>query len=278
MKNKIYPCLWFNGNAREAAMFYTNVFRDSRITEDTPLVVSFESAGMIFMCLNGGPAFRITPAISFYVLCETEEEVDTYWRKLSEGGKEMMPLEKYDWSDKYGWLQDQFGVSWQLSLGKMEDVGQKFTPSLMFTGDKVGKAEEAMMMYTSIFKNSEVVGIMRYGAGQQDEGLVAHEQFKLDGQVVMAMESSMAHDFKFNEGVSLVVECENQAEIDYFWEKLTVGGEESNCGWLKDKYGVSWQIVPSMLGKLMNDPERSQRVMQAFMKMKKFDIQKLVEA
>ena len=94
----------------------------------------------------------------------------------------------------------------------------------------------------------------------------------------MAMDSFMQHDFNFNEGVSLVVECENQAQIDHFWSKLTEGGEESMCGWLKDKYGVSWQIVPSILGKLMSDPERSQRVIAAFMKMKKFDIETLMNA
>ncbi len=278
MINKMYPCLWFQGNAREASEFYCGVFRDSQIIDQNEWVVRFESSGQYFMCLNGGPEFKITPAISFYVLCETSEELDEYWNKLMVDGKVMMPLDKYDWSEKYCWLQDQYGVSWQLALGNLKDVGQKFTPSLMFTKDQVGKAEEAMMSYISIFKNSEVVGMMKYGEGQKDEGLVAHEQFKLNGQVFMGMESSMAHEFAFNEGVSLVVECDNQEEIDHYWNKLTDGGKEGNCGWLKDRYGVSWQIVPSILGKLMTDPARSGRVMQAFMKMKKFNIQELEEA
>lgn len=278
MENKIYPCLWFDGNGKEAAIFYCSVFRNTTIVQENEWVVMFESAGQRFMCLNLSPSYPFTPAISFYVLCESEEEVSSYWEKLLPGGKVMMPLDKYDWSPKYGWLQDRFGVSWQLALGKMEDVGQKFTPSLMFTGNQVGKAEEAMLMYTSVFKQSEVVGMMRYGAGQKDEGLVAHEQFKLNGHVFMGMESSMAHHFGFTEAVSLVVNCENQEEIDWFWERLTLNGQEGKCGWLKDKYGVSWQIVPTVLGKLMSDPERAKRVQEAFLKMKKFNIQELTEA
>jgi predicted 3-demethylubiquinone-9 3-methyltransferase (glyoxalase superfamily) len=119
---------------------------------------------------------------------------------------------------------------------------------------------------------------MRYPPGQKDEGLIMHAQFKLDGHVFMCMDSSMDHGVQFNESVSFVVECENQEQIDHFWTKLTEGGQESMCGWLKDRFGVSWQIVPKVLGQLMQDPERSGRVVQAFMKMKKFNIQQLMDA
>lgn len=140
MNNQIYPCFWFDGKAKEAAEFYCGIFKNSKITADTPMVVNFELNGKKFMGLNGGPIF------------------------------------------------------------------------------------------------------------------------------------------KFNEAVSFVVDCETQEEIDHYWNKLTEGGEESMCGWLKDKFGVSWQIVPDVLGKLMSDPERSGRVVQAFMKMKKFDIETLMNA
>jgi len=188
-----------------------------------------------------------------------------------------MPLDKYDWSEKYGWVQDKFGISWQLAFGKFKDVGQKFTPTLMFTNNKAGRAEEAIRYYTSVFDNSSIVGILKYTAGENDVlGYVKHAQFKLGQQVFMAMDSSLTHDFNFNEAVSLVVECNTQKEIDHYWGKLGMEGEEGQCGWLKDKFGVSWQVVPSILGKLMNDPEKAPRVMQAFMKMKKFEIEKLV--
>jgi len=278
MKKTIYPCLWFNDNAAEAAHFYCSVFKDSHIAEENPLVVTFESSGEKFMCLNGGPKFAPNPSISFFVVCETIEEVDGYWKSLKEGGMEMMPLDKYPWSDRYAWVQDKFGVTWQLSYGKMKDVGQKFTPTLMFTESSAGKAEEAIAFYASVFEPSTVVGIARYEPGEGDvEGLVKHAQFKLDNKVMMAMDSSLTHGFEFNEGISLVVECDTQEQIDHYWTQLTEGGREDQCGWLKDQFGVSWQIVPSILSQLMSDPERSHKVVEAFMKMKKFEISKLLE-
>ncbi|HEV7332146.1 MAG TPA: VOC family protein [Flavisolibacter sp.] len=279
MKQQIYPCLWLNGNAKEAAAFYCSVFPNSSITDDTPMVVTFTSAGQKFMLLNGGPEFKPNPSLSFFVVCETKEEVDAAWRKLADDGNVLMPLDAYPWSSRYGWVQDRFGFSWQLSYGKLEDVGQKFTPTLMFTGDNAGKAEEAIQFYTSVFTPSSVTGILRYGANEGDtEGRVKHAQFTLNGSVLMAMDSSFAHGFSFNEAVSLVVECGNQQEIDFFWNALTEGGAESMCGWLKDRYGLSWQIVPEVLKDLMNDPEKAPKVVEAFLKMKKFDIAALENA
>jgi predicted 3-demethylubiquinone-9 3-methyltransferase (glyoxalase superfamily) len=213
------------------------------------------------------------------VLLETEEELDLAWNKLIEGGSVLMPLGNYDWSRKYGWVQDRFGVNWQLSFGKMQDVGQQFTPTLMFTGEQQGNAGKAVQFYTSVFDNSSVVGILHYGKDDEDEeGTIKHAQFILDGTVFMAMDSSMSHDFKFNEAISFVVNCNTQQEIDYYWSKLSEGGSEGQCGWLKDQFGVSWQVVPAILGELMNTPGKSERVMQAFMKMKKFDIEALQNA
>lgn len=243
------------------------------------MVVNFELGSQKFMGLNGGPQFRINPSVSFFVVCETEAETDNVWRKLAEGGAALMPFGKYDWSEKYGWVQDRFGVSWQISYGKIADVGQKFTPSLLFVGEQHGKAEKALNFYTSVFDHSSVRGILRYEAGENDpEGTVKHAQFRINNYVMMVMDSSFPHAFAFNEAISFVVECQNQDEIDYYWKKLTEGGQESMCGWLKDQFGVSWQIVPAILGELMADPDRSERVMKAFMQMKKFDIEKLKQA
>jgi len=279
MNNIIYPCLWFNGNAREAAEFYCSVFDNMAISSDNNMVVMVESAGQKFMCLNGGPEYSINPSISFYVACETEAETDRLWEVLLEGGSVMMPIDKYDWSTKYGWLQDRFGVNWQLAFGSISEIGQKFTPVLMFTGKQNGRAEEAIHLYTSIFQESAIKGILRYSKGVNEvEGAVQHAEFTLGKQLFMAMDSSLQHQFSFNEAVSFVVECKNQDEIDYYWEKFTEGGEEVQCGWLKDKFGVSWQIVPMILSELMSDPSRSERVINAFLKMKKFEIDKLLTA
>lgn len=243
------------------------------------MVVTFESSGQRFMCLNGGSQFSFNPTISFYVLCETEKEIDDAWKKLVDGGSVLMPLDKYEWSAKYGWLQDKFGVSWQLALGKFEDVGQKFTPTLMFTGKLNGKAEQAIRHYTSIFEGSNITGILKYSKGENEiENTVKHAQFNLGKNVFMAMDSSLMHQFSFNEAISFVVDCDTQEKIDYYWDELTKGGEESQCGWLKDKFGVSWQIVPSVLESLMSEPERAQRVVNAFLQMKKFDIETLMNA
>ncbi len=151
----------------------------------------------------------------------------------------------------------------------------KITPFLWFDD----KAEEAMNFYISIFKNSRVLNITRYGKdAPYPVGTAFLVTFQLDGQEVMALNAGP--EFKFTEAISMYVNCETQAEVDDYWEKLSEGGEKSRCGWLKDKYGLSWQIVPTALGRLMGDkdPEKANRVMQAMLQMDKIDIKKLEEA
>lgn len=289
---KITQCLWFDGQGEEAAKFYISVFDNSKINKTarytevgqethgrepgSAMTVEFELEGKTFLALNGGPHFKINPSISFFVLCETGEEANRLWQKLSEGGEIMMPLDKYDWSDKYGWLTDKYGVSWQIYLGELDKVDQKITPLLFFTGEKRGKAEEAIKFYASVFKASKIEGILKYSeVDEGPAGLVKHAQLYLEGQTFMAMDSGVDNDFPFNEAVSLVVHCENQTEIDYFWNKFTEnGGQESMCGWLKDKFGVSWQIVPKNIDELLN----SSKAMEVMMQMKKLDIEKLKSA
>jgi predicted 3-demethylubiquinone-9 3-methyltransferase (glyoxalase superfamily) len=279
MKKNIYPCLWFDGNAKVAADFYCSLFNHSKITVDTPMVVHFEIEGKLIMGLNGGPMFKINPSISLFVNCETEEEIETIWNKLIEGGSAMMPLDEYPWSKKYGWVVDKFGMTWQLMLGKLPASGQKIIPCFLFVGKLYGRAQEAIKQYVSIFPNSEICRLEFYGAGEEQlAGKLKFGDFTLQNELFAAMDGFGEHEFQFTEGFSLVVECETQEEIDDYWNKLTEGGSEGQCGWLKDKFGVSWQIVPSILSKLMLDPEKAPRVIQAFLKMKKFDIQTLLNS
>jgi predicted 3-demethylubiquinone-9 3-methyltransferase (glyoxalase superfamily) len=284
---KIVPFLWFDHQAEEAIQLYTTVFPDSQIQQlvrngDAVLTASFTLHGQSFVALNGGPMFKFNPSISFYTICESETESDEVWQKLSEGGSVLMPYNKYPWSEKYGWLVDRYGVSWQITVGKIADLGQKFTPALMFTGEQHGRAEEALNYYSSIFKNSGTQLISRYPAGGRDpEGTINHAQFRLEKQMFIVMDSAMEHPFQFNEALSLVISCDTQAEIDFFWDKLTAdGGVESQCGWVKDKFGVSWQIVPPVLSQLLGDAnvQKSQQVMQAMLKMRKLDIALLQQA
>lgn len=281
MKEKITPCLWFNGQAKEAAALYCSVFTNAKVTSQSPIVTSIEVSGQSITLLDGGPMYQPNASISFYYICEKQEDVDRIWNAFTKGGRVMMPLDEYPWAKKYGWITDKYGVSWQVAVGKISDVGQRITPCLTFTGKQYGRAEEAIEYYTSIFKGSTVDGILRYGNNElpDQEGKVKHAQLALNNQKFMLMESAQPHNFMFSEGVSLTVHCETQDEIDYYWQKLTErGGEESMCGWLKDKFGVSWQIIPTVLSKVMSDPAKARKAAQAFMAMRKLNIEQIVQA
>jgi predicted 3-demethylubiquinone-9 3-methyltransferase (glyoxalase superfamily) len=270
MKRKLYPCLWFENQAADAARFYCDVFGDGTITSENPMVTTFEISGFTFMALNGGPMFKPNPSVSFYVVFDTEAEVGRAWDMLREGGVELMPLGDRPWSKKYGWLSDRYGISWQLTIGDGSAVSQRITTTLMFTQEVAGRAKEAMDFYTGLFTDSEVQGILQYGPGGEDVAdYIKHAQFVLNGQLFMAMDSSHAHAFTFGEGVSMVVDCDTQEEIDFFWNRLTDGGMESMCCWLKDRFGLWWQVVPSRLGEWLSDPVKGEAVGKALMQMKK---------
>lgn len=283
---KIVPSLWFNGNAEEAVNFYTSLFNNSKIGNITRrgpdgqvMSATFQLAGQMFMALNGGPGVAFTPALSFFVNCESEEEIHELWSRLSAEGQALMPLDKYPPNEKFGWVRDKYGLSWQLNLGARR---QKIAPFFMFIMDQSGKAEEAINFYTSLFEHSEIITLERYGASEdQPLGTVKYALFTLGGFECMALDSSLEHRFAFSPGISFFVNCETQAEVDELWNKLTaVGGEPGRSGWLLDRYGISWQIIPRILGELLNDPDpvKLQRVLQAMLKMSKIEIHTLCEA
>ncbi len=289
--NKIKTHLWFDTQAKEASEFYTSLFPESSIENvntitGTPSgdcdIVSFTLAGQPFMAISAGPHFKFNPSISISVQCEKEDEIDKLHQALTEGGMELMPLDKYEFSKKFAWVQDKYGLSWQLNLPEdYSAVKQKISPFLMFVGKVCGKAEAAMKFYTSIFENASIGNIYRHGKGTDDkEGTIAHADFTLEGQVFMASDSAYDHKFAFNEAISFIVNCEDQKEVDYFWEKLSAVPEAEQCGWLKDKYGVSWQIVPKAMDQMLGQGSKEQvdRVTKAFLEMKKFNISKLEEA
>ncbi len=295
LTTNISTCLWFDDQAEEAANFYVSIFENAGILNiasylvETPsdkpigsvMTVEFELEDHTFTALNGGPHFIPNPSISFFVNCEAEEEVERLWEQLSNGGTPLMPLDSYPFSDKYGWIQDKYGISWQLILADGE-APQKIMPSFMFVGDNAGRAEEAIEFYTSIFDDAKTKQIARYGAGQEpdEEGTIMYADFELNGQLFAAMDSAQDHDFNFTEGISLMVTCDTQEEIDYFWEKMSADPRAEQCGWLKDKFGVSWQVVPAEMDELFTDgdTEKSKRAMEAMLQMKKLDIAKLKQA
>lgn len=288
---KISTHLWFDKEAKEAAALYTSIFKDSRIKNTTTLhdtpsgsvdVVTIELSGQEFTLLSAGPLFKFTPAVSFLVACSTREEVDALWGKLSKGGTALMELGEYPFSERYGWVQDRYGLSWQVMFMGDRPIKQKITPTLMFVGKQAGKAEEAIKFYSSVFHDSKTGSILRYGKGEapDKEGTIKHAAFTLEGQEFAAMDSAREHNFTFNEAISLMVHCDTQKEIDYYWGKLSADPKAEQCGWLKDKFGLSWQVVPTIMDRMMQDKDKKKiaRVTEAFLKMKKFDIAKLEKA
>ncbi len=287
----ITPHLWFDKEAKEAAEFYTSLLPDSRVTHITTLrntpsgdsdVVSFALANQPFMAISAGPLFKFNPSVSFHVKLKTIEEVDAIWEQLSSGGKVLMPLDAYPFSERYGWVEDKYGLSWQVIYTGDNEIQQTITPVLMFVGRACGKTEEAVTFYTSVFPHAQTVFLTRYGKGEEPDkaGTVKYAAFTLDGIEFGAMDSARDHAFTFNEAISFVVPCETQAEIDYYWEKLSADPQAEQCGWLKDKFGVSWQVWPTAIGEMMKNGTREQidRITQAFLPMKKFDLATLQRA
>lgn len=268
-KQKIIPHLWFEKDAVEAAKFYVDTFNRSKINnisviKNTPSgdvdLVEFQIFGYEFMAVSAGPYFTPNPSISFMINFDPSQDKDAkenikrVWKKLSEEGKVLMPLAEYPFSKLYGWIEDRYGFSWQLIYTDPEgDERPLIIPSFSFAGDMYGKTKEATDFYLSIFKDSKRASLVNYPPGSepnQSEALMFTD-FKLEGQWFAAADTILDTEFQFNEAVSLLVNCKNQQEIDYYWEKLSAVAESEQCGWLKDKFGVSWQIVPENLNELM---------------------------
>lgn len=298
MSSSITLHLWFDKEAKEAAEFYCSVFPDSRITgvttiNDTPSgdseMVSFTVWGFPFMAISAGPHFKMNPSISCIVNFDpsrdpnAREMLDEAWDKLSDGGIALMPLDRYPFSERYGWIQDKYGFTWQLMLTNPDgEPRPAIVPSMMFIGENCGKAEEARELYLSVFRNAKPGALVKYGPGQEPdrEGTAMFTDFMLENTWLAAMDSAHAHGFSFNEAISLLVNCETQEEIDHYWEHLSAVPEAEQCGWLKDRYGVSWQISASSLDEMMTrgTPEQRNRVTKAFLKMKKFNLAELQQA
>lgn len=304
----ISPCLWFDDQAEQAAKVYTDLFPESRVTGtsrypesfDNPsqkprgsvMTVELEIAGTPFTLLNGGPQVRPNPSISFILNFdpsrdpEARENLDASWEALSQGGEVRMPLDTYPFSERYGWIEDRFGVNWQLMLTDPEGEQRPFlVPSLMFVGDVVGRAEEAIELYTSVFEDAQRGVEARYPPGMEPdkEGTLMFADFQIAGQWLACMDSAHEHAFSFDWGVSLQVLCEDQAEVDHHWEGLRAGGGEAEaCGWLKDRFGVSWQVVPTSFVERMRAGQDQgpgyERAFQAMLEMTKLDVATLEAA
>jgi predicted 3-demethylubiquinone-9 3-methyltransferase (glyoxalase superfamily) len=282
----IVPHLWFDKGAGKAADLYVKAIPGSRIIShtvmsDTPSgivdVVRLSLAGYEIQLLGAGPEFKVDASLSFMVNCSSKDEVDAIYHGLKDGAFEMMPLGEYPFSKRYAWLQDRYGVSWQLHYA--EQSSAKIIPCQMFTGHNAGRAEEALTYYTKLFGGQTAL-VSRYGAGMEPNkpDMLNHAQFTLKGQTFGAMDNAHPGDFAFSEGVSYLVYCQDQNEIDRLWAALSTDPSAEACGWCKDQFGFSWQIVPKELDALMSDPASAGKVTEAFMKMKKLDLAALQKA
>src|SRR3989344_305931 len=283
MVQKIIPSLWFNGNAKEAVDFYVAAFPDSKIistayypksTEEgladfqqdlagDVLTIEFELGNYRFTAINAGSEFEPNPSISFMLNFDpsqddrAREHLDELWDTLISGGEALMPLDSYPHSEHYGWVKDKYGITWQLMLTNPDGEPRPFIiPSLMFTNENNGRAEEAIDHYKSVFNDTRFGTMVKYSEDNETikAGSVMFADFQIEGQWFAAMDSGSVHDFTFNEAISLQIFCKDQAEIDYYYEALSTVPEAEVCGWCKDKYGVSWQVVPENTEELLKKP------------------------
>lgn len=287
---KIITHLWFDRQAKEAAELYTSLFESSKIMhsfvlENTPSgdaeMVTFQLAGQEFQSISGGPTFKFNPSFSLMVKCATEEEVRKLWQVLKTEGRELMPLGEYPFSKLYAWVEDRYGLSWQLMFTAEEKITQKISTTLLFSNGVTGMTEDAVAFYQTVFEHSAIKYTSYFEEGQMPnpKAKVGYLDFQLEGTEFVAMDNGNEVDYHFNESVSFIVNCHGQQELDYYWEKLSYVKASEQCGWLKDKFGVSWQIVPSNMGELMGGtPEQQAKATEALLQMKKIDIAQLKQA
>jgi predicted 3-demethylubiquinone-9 3-methyltransferase (glyoxalase superfamily) len=287
MSQQIVPCIWFNGNADEAVDFYKCVFADCEelrrshyptsgladFQQDMAgevLTIEFTIGDVRLTALNAGSEFKPNPMLSFIVNFDPSRDpdaaaqLDVAWERLSYDRNVLMELGEYPFSKRYGWVQDKYGASWQLMLTDPEGDPRPFLiPSLMFANDNVNRAAEAIDFYTSVFPDSRAGMVANYpeANGEVVAGSVMFGEFAVGSQWFAVMDSPVRHEFDFNEGISLQIECADQAEIDYFWGKLSHVPEAEVCGWCKDQFGVSWQVVPADIDQLMT-PENFATMMK----------------
>ena len=282
MDQVITPAMWCDGTPDEAAQFYADVFRDASIAEQAPGIAATVSIhGFRLSLINGGNQYAPNPSISCILnfdplLFGGEEQardyLDELYERLSTGGV-LMELGEYPFSPRYAWVRDRFGMTWQLMLTDLDGDPRPFViPSFMFGGTNHAHAEEATDTWIALFDNARRGALYRYEeGGPLDAGTVMFTDFTLRGTWMAATDSGTFHDFTFTPGVSMIVSCRDQEEIDRYWAGLSAVPEAERCGWCVDRWGVSWQIVPHNIAELMADAATRDKILH----MGKIDLTKL---
>jgi len=282
MDQFITPAVWCNGTADEAAQFYASVFRDASVVEQVPGVASTVSIhGFRLSLINGDDQYAPNPSISCFLnfdplLFGGEEQARAYldelYEQLNTGGV-LTELGEYPFSQRYAWVRDRFGMTWQLMLTDPAGEPRPFViPSFMFGGTNHANAEEATSAWIALFDDARRGALHRYEEGAPlEQGTIMFTDFTLRGTWMAAMDSGDFHDFTFTPGVSMIISCEDQKEIDHYWAGLSAVPEAERCGWCVDRWGVSWQVVPHNIAELMADPTTRDQILQ----MGKIDLSRL---
>lgn len=282
--------LCFNDQAEEAVKYYTKIFNNSEITreihypmpEGETVAYGFTIENQAFAALNGEDDTKMNPSFSLMVSLDTAEEVDALYAELAKGGKDLMSLDAYPFSERYAWVEDQFGLSWQIMLAPDVPKNHKIRVSLLFAGQYCGQAEQALKDYATIFQKAAPGQIHYY---QEDEtqdarAKVKYAELNVGDQQLVFMDHGFASDEVFSKAISFQIVAGAQSEVDYYWDKLSADEGAESMGWLKDRHGISWQVVPQAYLQIMETATETQkkRVLEALFKMKKMNVANLENA
>ena len=282
MDQRIIPAIWCDAADDEAARFYADVFREGSVVEQAPgLAATVSIHGFRLSLINGGDQYAPNPSISCILnfdplLFGGEDQARAYLDELYErlsGGGVLMELGEYPFSARYTWVRDRFGMTWQLMLTDPAGEPRPFIlPSFMFGGTNHANAEEATEAWIALFDDARRGALYRYEeGGPMEAGTVMFTDFTLRGTWMAAMDSGAFHDFTFTPGVSMIVSCRDQEEIDRYWTGLSAVPEAERCGWCVDRWGVSWQVVPDNIAELMADAATREKILH----MGKIDLTRL---
>ncbi|MGB0653220.1 MAG: VOC family protein [Thermoplasmatota archaeon] len=289
----IIPYLWFEKGCREAARFYIDAFPDSRITHEGHVasaavgiacdMVEFELGGQPFAALDGGPMFTPKPSVSFIVNFDpaagrTADDLDALWAKLTEEGEVRMPLDKYPFAERFGWVADKYGFDWQLMLTDPDGDPRPFVvPAMMFSDDREGLADEAIEHYVAAFSGKR--GITVPWAEGEGKGLMFAD-YQIGGTWLAATDDPYEHNVDFQQAISWLVECDTQEEMDALSDALSAEPDAERCGWVNDRYRMPWQVTPRRLQEMLRagTPEQIAAVVEAFHPMKRLDLATLEAA
>ncbi|MGQ7595731.1 VOC family protein [Streptococcus suis] len=279
----IIPHLWYDTEAKEAVAFYVDLFGGkldwTYTITDTPSgdsdLIQFQLGDMTLAAISAGPYFKLNESMSLMVNVASKDEVTRLYQALSEGGRILMPLGEYPFSPYYVWLEDRFGLSWQLSYAPDLVKSYQFDICLLFSQEQVGLAQPMLDYYKDKLPQASVGQLSYYGEGEAavEAAKLNYAELLIAGQKMIVMDHGYGGEASFNEAFSLMVYVDSQDELNFYYDLLSAVPEAEMCGWVKDQFGISWQIVPRMLMEAYDtaSQETVKAVNDAVLTMKRLD-------